>query len=625
MIREGDGPNATADLAMLAAIGLPGGGLLAVGSTVVRVVPGRVGIANELRVPPSALANSGVRPGATVDASRVVLPAASTVVLTGAGGTLDAIPQSLRGVPVRPGESFSTTEGTIVVDEVHPEGGAVITADTVPAGGVDTSSAPTDEPTEVSPMIAGLENELDLLTGWLALLTSDTAAASDGSVAGVVVTGPAGSGRSELTAAACEASGLTLRTVDLRTVTTPDRLLTRLEAAVTTAAPGTVISIERLDPLLDRESGVRHQAAAVVRWFLERTAGTPRVATVISTTRPSLAGDIDATDLLRRTLTIAPPSTERRMALLAAALGDTEDIDLDAVANATPGFSALDISTAVLEARARSTRLTTEALLEAVRNTRPSLGTIHLGDVPSYGFDEVANLTDVKRSLTENVIWHLTDPGRFERMGIEPAKGLLLYGPPGTGKTYVIRALAHESGAAFFSVKGAELLDKWVGESERGVREVFARARAVAPAIIFFDEIDALAPVRGSSTNNVTDSVVAAMLTELDGVGGRGDVFVVGATNRRDLVDPALLRPGRLEVHLLLDLPAPEARRAFFDMTSVPLDDSVDLDHLVEETDGMSFADLEGLLRSAAIGSLRRDAHTATVTRDDLAEALTTR
>ena len=151
---------------------------------------------------------------------------------------------------------------------------------------------------------------------------------------------------------------------------------------------------------------------------------------------------------------------------------------------------------------------------------------------------------------------------------------------------------------------------------------MFTRARAVAPAIIFFDEIDALAPVRGNSTNNVTDSVVAAMLTELDGVGDRGDVFVVGATNRRDLVDPALLRPGRLEVHLLLDLPEPEARRAFFSMTSVPLDESVGIDDLVDRTEGMSFADLEGLLRAAAIGSLRRDPHATTVTLDDVETAL---
>jgi transitional endoplasmic reticulum ATPase len=310
--------------------------------------------------------------------------------------------------------------------------------------------------------------------------------------------------------------------------------------------------------------------------------------------------------------------------LFSAAIEDAQaSIDLDTLANATAGFSALDISTVVLDARARAGGpLSTEVLLEAARATPPSLGTAALGSMPSYGFERVANLAEAKQALTETVIWQLRDPQRFARIGIEPARGILLYGPPGTGKTFVVRALAKESGAAFFSVKGAELLDKWVGESERGVREVFARARAVAPSIIFFDELDALAPVRGSSTNSVTDSVVAALLTELDGVTGRGDVFVIGATNRRDLIDPALIRPGRLEVHLLLDLPATESRRAFLEITSVPLAGDVDLDHLAERTAGMSFADLDGLMRRAAIAAMRSDPHASIVHRTHVESAL---
>ncbi len=131
--------------------------------------------------------------------------------------------------------------------------------------------------------------------------------------------------------------------------------------------------------------------------------------------------------------------------------------------------------------------------------------------MPNYGFDRVANLAEVKQRLIEAVVWPITDPDRFKAMGIEPPRGILLYGPPGTGKTFVVRALAHEAGSAFFPVKGAELLDKYVGESERAVRELFGRARAAAPSIIFFDEIDSLAPVRGRSTTSVTDSVVAGL------------------------------------------------------------------------------------------------------------------
>jgi transitional endoplasmic reticulum ATPase len=186
----------------------------------------------------------------------------------------------------------------------------------------------------------------------------------------------------------------------------------------------------------------------------------------------------------------------------------------------------------------------------------------------------------------------------------------------------VIRALAHESGAAFFPVKGAELLDKFVGESERAVREIFARARSAAPSILFFDELDALAPIRGRSTTSVTDSVVAALLTELDGIGERGDVVVVGATNRKDLIDPALLRAGRFESHLELGLPEESARRALLGIANVPFADDVDLDGLAAATGGLSFADLVGLLREAALVALRRDPSAITVSRSDLDAAL---
>ena len=192
-------------------------------------------------------------------------------------------------------------------------------------------------------------------------------------------------------------------------------------------------------------------------------------------------------------------------------------------------------------------------------------------------------------------------------MGIDPPRGILLYGPPGTGKTFVVRALAHEAGAAFFPVKGAELLDKYVGESERGVREVFARARAAAPSIIFFDEIDALAPVRGRSTTNVTDSVVAALLTEMDGITNRGNVAVIGATNRADLIDPALLRAGRFETQIELGLPDPAARRALIDLSDVPFAPEIDKQKLADVTEGMSMADLSGVLREAALAALRED------------------
>jgi transitional endoplasmic reticulum ATPase len=286
-----------------------------------------------------------------------------------------------------------------------------------------------------------------------------------------------------------------------------------------------------------------------------------------------------------------------------------ETIDFDLLAARSAGFSGADVVAAVIHASSvlarRGGKLTTDHVLGAIEETTPSLGSISLGEMPNYGFERVANLDEVKQRLVESVVWPVTDPDRFKAMGIDPPRGVLLYGPPGTGKTFVIRALAHEAGAAFFPVKGAELLDKYVGESERGVREVFSRARAAAPSIIFFDEIDALAPIRGRSTTNVTDSVVAALLTEMDGVTSRGDVSVIGATNRRDLIDPALLRAGRFEIQIELGLPDVTARKALLDLSDVPFAPDVDKSRIAEVTEGMSMADLAGTLREAALAALR--------------------
>ena len=375
----------------------------------------------------------------------------------------------------------------------------------------------------------------------------------------------------------------------------------------------------------------RTQTAAVLRWFLDAIAERPRLATVLGV---SGTEDIDASlmksPLLPRRLSIPPPDVERRRLLFQAALAKVpsdEDLDYDQLAARTAGFSGADILAAVVHASAMVARdgskVTTALVLDAIRDTAPSLGTAQLGEVPSYGFERVANLTEVKQRLTEAVIWPITEPERFERLSIEPPRGLLLFGPPGTGKTFVVRALAHESGAAFFAIKGAELLDKFVGESERGVREVFARARAAAPAILFFDEVDALAPVRGRSSTTVNDSVVAALLTELDGASDRGDIVVIGATNRKDLIDPALLRAGRFEVHLELGLPEVEARRALLGISDVPFAEGIDLDRLAEDTEGLSFADLTGALREAALNALRRDSTAMDITQKDLDAALT--
>ncbi|MGZ8784371.1 MAG: AAA family ATPase [Acidimicrobiia bacterium] len=392
-----------------------------------------------------------------------------------------------------------------------------------------------------------------------------------------------------------------------------------------------MVFLDRLEAVAGEEglAPFRTQVSAILRWFLDAVADQQGLACVLGVASVGHLDDtITHSPLLPRTLSIPPPDLNRRRLLFEAALSrvPAEELDFDRLAARSAGFSGADIVASVVHASAVVARtkgkVTTELMIDALEGTSPSLGSVPMGDIPSYGFERVANLTEVKQRLTEAVIWPITEPERFARMGIEPPRGILLYGPPGTGKTFVIRALAHESGAAFFSIKGAELLDKFVGESERGVREVFARARAAAPSILFFDEVDALAPVRGRSSTSVTDSVVAALLTEIDGVSERGDVSVIGATNRIDLIDPALLRAGRFEIHIELGLPGVDARRALLALSNVPFAEGLDLDQLAETTEGLSFADISGMLREAALTALRNDTSALSVGWDEIEKAM---
>ena len=649
IVQPGTDPVAHAESGLLTAMGMPGGGVIALGETHCLVAPGDVPSPNALLVGPRTRSNAGVEYGAAVNVERALIPEAHRVVIEDVED-LDSrdLSRSLQGNVVSEGDvalvhrSYGDASGELVevrVRAVDPgDTGLVVgrtlvnTEDEVEHVLVREQSADDESPTTAEALLAGLDNELDTLTGWLTLLTAaDDLPGSWGlpAVAGVILDGPTGVGKSELVAVAAEAVGAEVKEVQVDLVFKPDRLLSMLEAAVKTTKPPAVIYINRIDAIAGEEAMFRNQVAAIMRWFLDAVSERPGLGVVLGATETDdLAGDLANSALLPRTMTIPPPDSERRQLLFSAALSrvPTGDIDTAYLATRSAGFSGADVVSAVLEASARAAgagkRVTQEDLELAIDLTTPSLGAAPIGEIPSYGFDRVADLVDVKQRLTESVIWQMQDPERFTRLGVDPPKGLLLHGPPGTGKTFVIRALAHESGAAFFPIKGAELLDKWVGESERAVREVFSRANAVAPSILFFDELDALAPLRGRSTNTVTDSVVAALLTEIDGVSDRGDVFVIGATNRRDLVDPALLRPGRFEVHLHLGLPEPDARRAFFDVSEMPFAEDVDIDDLVAGTEGRSFADLSGILREGALIALRRDPTAIAVTRQDLEQAI---
>jgi transitional endoplasmic reticulum ATPase len=246
--------------------------------------------------------------------------------------------------------------------------------------------------------------------------------------------------------------------------------------------------------------------------------------------------------------------------------------------------------------------------LEALREIEPSAIREVFVEVPDVGWDDVGGLEDIKRELTETVQWPLQHAELFKIAGTRPAKGILLIGPPGTGKTLLVKAMARESKVNFISVKGPELMTQWIGGSEKAVREVFRKARQAAPCILFFDEIDSLVPVRGGSGDSgATQRVVSQFLTELDGIEELKGVVVLGATNRRDLVDPAILRPGRFD--LLLELPMPDAtsRLAILEihMRGKPLAKGVNLQAMAAATEGCSGADLAAICNKAALMAIR--------------------
>jgi transitional endoplasmic reticulum ATPase len=299
-----------------------------------------------------------------------------------------------------------------------------------------------------------------------------------------------------------------------------------------------------------------------------------------------------------------------------------KDVDLPKLSQQTHGFVGADLAALAREGAIRALRrylpdidleadeIPAEVLdrmevlasdfREALRDVGPSAMREVLLEVPHTRWDDVGGLESEKEEVREAVEYPLTQRARFDRMGIEPPKGVLLYGPPGTGKTLIARAVATESGANFIPVRGPQLLSKWVGESERAVREIFKKARQVAPSIIFFDEIDALTAQRGrESGTHVLDSVLNQILTEMDGLVEMRNVVVMGATNRLDMVDPALLRTGRFDRLVYIGEPSEEGRRKilFIHMRSMPIAGSA-LEDLVEAVGHLVMNNFEDLLES---------------------------
>jgi transitional endoplasmic reticulum ATPase len=401
-----------------------------------------------------------------------------------------------------------------------------------------------------------------------------------------------------------------------------------------------IIFIDEIDSIAPKREEVtgevEKRVVSQLLTLLDGMKSRGKVVVIAATNRPdSLDPALRRPGRLDREIEIGIPNEEGRKEILdihTRGMPLDAKVNLDQIAKVTHGFVGADLEILAKEAAMRSLRrilpdidlkeekipnevlqkiiITDDDFRDALKEVRPSALREVLVQVPNVTWDDVGGLESLKEELHEAVEWPLKHKEAFEHTDVKAPKGILLYGPPGTGKTLIAKAVAHTTESNFISIKGPELLSKWVGESEKGVREVFRKARQAAPCIIFLDELDSLAPSRssGSSDSHVTERVVSQLLTEIDGLEELNNVLVIGATNRVDLIDNALLRPGRFDRMLEVSMPDSKARENIFKIHTKkkPLDNNINFERLMELTDGFSGAEIEGVCNRAAMSAIRR-------------------
>ncbi len=462
---------------------------------------------------------------------------------------------------------------------------------------------------------------------------------------GVLLHGPPGTGKTLLAKAVAnesEANFILLNGPEIMSKfygESEKRIRDIFEEAEKTAP--TIVFIDEIDAIAPkREESYGEVERRVVSQLLTMMDGLKtrgRVVVIGATNRPNaLDPALRRPGRFDREISINVPDKDGRLQILKIHTRNmplTKDVILEELARITHGFVGADINALAKEAAMNVLRKVlpkikmkegepiSEEILselkvmdkdfrEALKIVRPSAMREVLVETPNISWNDVGGLDETKQELREAVEWPIKNPEAFKRIGIRPPRGLLLYGPPGTGKTLLAKAVANEGEANFIQVKGPSLLSLWVGESERGVRKIFERARQVAPCIILFDEMDALAGRRGIETGTkVTERVLNQLLAEMDGIEDLNNVIVIGATNRPDMLDPALLRPGRFDRILLVNVPDKKARLEILKIhtKNMPLYKDVKLEDFAEKTEGYVGADLENLVREAAMLALREN------------------
>lgn len=403
----------------------------------------------------------------------------------------------------------------------------------------------------------------------------------------------------------------------------------------------TVIFIDEIDAIAPKREEVtgevERRVVAQILALMDGLKERGKVIVIGATNRPdALDQALRRPGRFDREIELRVPDREGRMEILeihTRAMPLSDDVNISKLAETTHGFVGADLAALCREAAMNALRrvlpdidlqeqriapeildklfVTSNDFIDSMKSISPSALREVFIEVPNVHWGDIGGLQELKESLKEVVEWPLSNISSFQRIGVQPSKGILLFGPPGTGKTLLTKAVATESKANFISVKGSEILSKWFGESERKIAEIFKKAKQASPCIIFFDEIDAIAPIRGSAAGEprVTERMVNTILSEMDGLEELRGVVVIGATNRPDLMDPALLRPGRFDEVVLVPPPDENARKEILKVHvgNMALDDDVKLKELAKKTEGYTGADIEVLCRKAGMIALHED------------------
>ncbi len=463
---------------------------------------------------------------------------------------------------------------------------------------------------------------------------------------GVLLYGPPGTGKTLLAKAVAnetEANFIELNSTNFMSALpgTTERNIKKIFDDAERLAPS-IVFIDELDSIAFKreERGINEFLNTPVMELLKQMDGLKQRKNVIiigATNRPeAIDPALRRPGRFDREIEINVPNREGRLAILKIHTRNmplAKDVNLDELARITPGFVGADLTALAKEAAMSVLRRILPSINlkedeelpknilenlkimkidfeDAIKIVQPSALREILVETPNIKWDDIGGLKNVKQELKDAVEWPMKCPECFSRMGIRAPKGILLYGPPGTGKTLLAKAVANETEANFINIKGPELLNAWLGKTEEGIRKIFKRARQTAPCIIFFDEIDSLAVRRSmDSRSEIWNTIINTLLTEMDGLEELKGVLVIGATNRPDMLDPAILRPGRFDRLVLIPVPDVDGRISIFKIhtKNMPVDETININQLAKETEGYTGADIESLCREAGMLALRED------------------